>query len=94
MTSTMTCFLFQEANKPPNSWFELKVNTHVYVTGLPEDATTDEVSFNNCPKLPSLFLVVRNLHGKYIAGGGGVFQVWHYKGGIILFLCYIDLKHC
>ncbi|MCI28237.1 RNA recognition motif, partial [Trifolium medium] len=35
--------LFQEANKPPDSWFELKVNTHVYVTGLPEDVTVDEV---------------------------------------------------
>lgn len=34
----------QEANKPPDTWFELKVNTHVYVTGLPEDVTTDEVS--------------------------------------------------
>lgn len=34
----------QEANKPPDSWFELKVNTHVYVTGLPEDVTLDEVS--------------------------------------------------
>lgn len=34
----------QEANKPPDSWFELKVNTHVYVTGLPDDVTVDEVS--------------------------------------------------
>nr|GMC76961.1 splicing factor U2AF-associated protein 2 [Ipomoea batatas] len=34
----------KEANKPPDSWFELKVNTHVYVTGLPEDVTLDEVS--------------------------------------------------
>ncbi|PNY06988.1 hiv tat-specific factor 1-like protein [Trifolium pratense] len=33
----------KEANKPPDSWFELKVNTHVYVTGLPEDVTVDEV---------------------------------------------------
>ncbi|RDY05479.1 HIV Tat-specific factor 1-like protein, partial [Mucuna pruriens] len=32
----------KEANKPPDSWFELKINTHVYVTGLPEDVTTDE----------------------------------------------------
>ncbi|PQP95032.1 splicing factor U2AF-associated protein 2 isoform X2 [Prunus yedoensis var. nudiflora] len=32
-----------EANKPPDSWFELKVNTHVYVTGLPDDVTFDEV---------------------------------------------------
>ncbi|GFP95776.1 hiv tat-specific factor 1 homolog, partial [Phtheirospermum japonicum] len=33
----------KEANKPPDSWFELKVNTHVYVTGLPDDVTTEEV---------------------------------------------------
>uniref|UniRef100_A0A7N0RAY8 RRM domain-containing protein n=1 Tax=Kalanchoe fedtschenkoi TaxID=63787 RepID=A0A7N0RAY8_KALFE len=33
----------KEANKPPDSWFELKVNTHVYVTGLPDDVTVDEV---------------------------------------------------
>uniref|UniRef100_A0A2N9GCG5 RRM domain-containing protein n=1 Tax=Fagus sylvatica TaxID=28930 RepID=A0A2N9GCG5_FAGSY len=32
----------KEANKPPDSWFELKVNTHVYVTGLPDDVTIDE----------------------------------------------------
>ncbi|GJU33673.1 splicing factor U2af-associated protein 2, partial [Tanacetum coccineum] len=32
----------KEANQPPDSWFELKVNTHVYVTGLPEDVTFDE----------------------------------------------------
>lgn len=36
----------QEANKPPDSWFELKVNTHVYITGLPEDVTVDEVVSN------------------------------------------------
>ncbi|XP_054823905.1 splicing factor U2AF-associated protein 2-like [Prosopis cineraria] len=40
----------KEANKPPDSWFELKVNTHVYVTGLPEDVTTEEVVevFSKC----------------------------------------------
>ncbi|KAA8538816.1 hypothetical protein F0562_025508 [Nyssa sinensis] len=40
----------KEANKPPDSWFELKVNTHVYVTGLPDDATFDEVVevFSKC----------------------------------------------
>ncbi|KAK4263447.1 hypothetical protein QN277_028850 [Acacia crassicarpa] len=40
----------KEANKPPNSWFELKVNTNVYVTGLPEDVSTDEVVevFSKC----------------------------------------------
>ncbi|GAV83085.1 RRM_1 domain-containing protein/DUF4339 domain-containing protein [Cephalotus follicularis] len=32
----------KEANKPPDSWFELKVNTHVYVTGLPDDVTAEE----------------------------------------------------
>lgn len=85
MTSPIMWFLFQEANKPPNSWFELKVNTHVYVTGLPEDVTNDEVSFNHCPKLRSLFLVARKWQGKYVVGCGGVFQVWHYKRGIILY---------
>ncbi|KAB1203393.1 HIV Tat-specific factor 1 [Morella rubra] len=40
----------KEANKPPDSWFDLKVNTHVYVTGLPEDVTIDEVVevFSKC----------------------------------------------
>ncbi|KAF1878514.1 hypothetical protein Lal_00047183 [Lupinus albus] len=40
----------KEANKPPDSWFELKINTHIYVTGLPEDVTTDEVVevFSKC----------------------------------------------
>uniref|UniRef100_F6GZC6 RRM domain-containing protein n=1 Tax=Vitis vinifera TaxID=29760 RepID=F6GZC6_VITVI len=39
-----------EANKPPDSWFDLKVNTHVYVTGLPDDVTVDEVVevFSKC----------------------------------------------
>lgn len=37
----------QEANKPPDSWFELKVNSHVYVTGLPDDVTVDEVSHSH-----------------------------------------------
>ncbi|KAK6915788.1 GYF domain 2, partial [Dillenia turbinata] len=32
----------KEANKPPDSWFDLKVNTHVYVNGLPEDVTFEE----------------------------------------------------
>lgn len=39
---------WQEANKPPDSWFELKVNTNVYVNGLPEDVTVDEVSYQFC----------------------------------------------
>ncbi|XP_024926271.1 splicing factor U2AF-associated protein 2 isoform X2 [Ziziphus jujuba] len=40
----------KEANKPPDSWFELKVNTHVYVSGLPDDVTVDEVVevFSKC----------------------------------------------
>ncbi|KAK9145710.1 hypothetical protein Sjap_005613 [Stephania japonica] len=40
----------KEANKPPDSWFDLKVNTHVYVTGLPEDVTAEEVVevFSKC----------------------------------------------
>ncbi|CAH9123116.1 unnamed protein product [Cuscuta epithymum] len=40
----------KEANKPPDSWFELKVNTHVYVTGLPEDVTLEEIVevFSKC----------------------------------------------
>ncbi|XP_050115372.1 splicing factor U2AF-associated protein 2-like [Malus sylvestris] len=40
----------KEANKPPDSWFELKINTHVYVTGLPDDVTVDEVVevFSKC----------------------------------------------
>ncbi|KAG9452887.1 hypothetical protein H6P81_005791 [Aristolochia fimbriata] len=40
----------KEANKPPDSWFDLKVNTHVYVTGLPDDVTTEEVVevFSKC----------------------------------------------
>ncbi|KAF9677006.1 hypothetical protein SADUNF_Sadunf08G0062400 [Salix dunnii] len=39
-----------EANKAPDSWFELKVNTHVYVTGLPDDVTAEEVVevFSKC----------------------------------------------
>lgn len=49
---TIDAILFQEANKPPDSWFELKINTHVYVTGLPEDVTTDEVSVNLCLNFP------------------------------------------
>ncbi|GAB4855904.1 hypothetical protein Ancab_024544 [Ancistrocladus abbreviatus] len=40
----------KEANKQPDSWFELKVNTHVYVTGLPDDVTAEEVVevFSKC----------------------------------------------
>jgi len=40
----------KEANKPPESWFDLKVNTHVYVTGLPDDVTAEEIVevFSKC----------------------------------------------
>ncbi|CAA7405314.1 unnamed protein product [Spirodela intermedia] len=40
----------KEGNKPPESWFDLKVNTHVYVTGLPDDVTADEMIevFSKC----------------------------------------------
>ncbi|KAL0887793.1 hypothetical protein Bca101_011776 [Brassica carinata] len=40
----------KEANKPPEAWFELKVNPHIYVTGLPKDVTIEEVveSFSKC----------------------------------------------
>lgn len=33
----------QEPQKDPEAWFDLKVNTHVYIAGLPEDATMEEV---------------------------------------------------
>lgn len=48
--------MLQEANKPPDSWFELKVNTHVYVTGLPDDVTFDEVGFSS--RLPFVVVLV------------------------------------
>lgn len=40
----------KEANTPADGWFDLKVNTHVYVTGLPEDVTTEEIveAFSKC----------------------------------------------
>ncbi|CAN8256116.1 unnamed protein product [Cochlearia groenlandica] len=40
----------KEANKPPEAWFELKVNPHIYVTGLPNDVTLEEVVevFSKC----------------------------------------------
>jgi len=40
----------KEANMPAEGWFDLKVNTHVYVTGLPEDVTTEEIveAFSKC----------------------------------------------
>ena len=58
----------QEANKPPDSWFELKVNTHVYVTGLPDDVTFDEVICPSCFLTSILwifdeFCFVSTMHG-------------------------------
>ncbi|KAJ6793229.1 HIV Tat-specific factor 1-like protein isoform X2 [Iris pallida] len=40
----------KEANKPPDSWFDLKINTHVYVNGLPDDVTFEEIVevFSKC----------------------------------------------
>jgi HIV Tat-specific factor 1 len=40
----------KEPNKPPDSWFELKVNPHIYVNGLPDDVTIEEVAevFSKC----------------------------------------------
>ncbi|XP_039125438.1 HIV Tat-specific factor 1 homolog [Dioscorea cayenensis subsp. rotundata] len=40
----------KEANKPPDTWFDLKINTHVYVLGLPDDVTAEEVVevFSKC----------------------------------------------
>ncbi|XP_010278734.1 PREDICTED: splicing factor U2AF-associated protein 2 isoform X2 [Nelumbo nucifera] len=40
----------KQANKPPDSWFDLKVNTHVYITGLPDDVTAEEIVevFSKC----------------------------------------------
>ncbi|XP_042400083.1 splicing factor U2AF-associated protein 2-like isoform X2 [Zingiber officinale] len=40
----------KEANKPPDGWFDLKVNTHIYVTGLPDDVTAAEIVevFSKC----------------------------------------------
>lgn len=40
----------KEPNKPPDSWFDLKVNTHVYVNGLPDDVTAEEIVevFSKC----------------------------------------------
>ncbi|KAK1266740.1 hypothetical protein QJS04_geneDACA015564 [Acorus gramineus] len=40
----------KEANKPPDSWFDLKINTHVYINGLPDDVTAEEIVevFSKC----------------------------------------------
>lgn len=38
------------ANAPPEGWFQLKTNTSVYVTGLPDDCDVEEVKevFSKC----------------------------------------------
>lgn len=81
MDLSFLCFLLQEANKPPDSWFELKVNTHVYVTGLPDDVTVDEVSFDNCYFLSWHISWGNMLIWEFIAGSRSIFQVWDNKGG-------------
>jgi hypothetical protein len=35
----------KQPNNNPEGWFELKINTHVYVTGLPTDVTSEEVNY-------------------------------------------------
>ncbi|CAN1347242.1 HIV Tat-specific factor 1 homolog, partial [Linum perenne] len=65
----------KEANKPPDSWFELKVNTHVYVTGLPDDVTAEEVAevFSKCGIIkeePSVDLALQILDGTPLRPGG------------------------
>ena len=47
MSFLFLCILQEVAKQPnnnPEGWFELKINTHVYVTGLPTDVTSEEVS--------------------------------------------------
>lgn len=80
--------ILQEANKAPDSWFELKINTHVYVTGLPDDVTAEEVSHDWYLSCLVKFLFARNGFGKYFAGGGGIFQVWDNQSGM-LYLSFI-----
>ncbi|OWM86165.1 hypothetical protein CDL15_Pgr010989 [Punica granatum] len=45
----------KEANKAPDSWFELKVNTHVYVNGLPDDVTVDECLITSVVQMVEVF---------------------------------------
>ncbi|RVX23943.1 HIV Tat-specific factor 1 [Vitis vinifera] len=73
----------KEANKPPDSWFDLKVNTHVYVTGLPDDVTVDEVVevFSKCGLIKEVrilfscfFMVVVLIStSRYVNGGCALF---------------------
>ncbi|GER51329.1 splicing factor U2AF-associated protein [Striga asiatica] len=67
----------KEANKPPDSWFELKVNTHVYVTGLPEDVTTEEIVevFSKCgiiKEQASVPLAIQILDGAPLRSDGKI----------------------
>ena len=71
----------QEANKPPDSWFELKVNSHVYVTGLPDDVTVDEVSHSRYFVLWEHVYCELNTNLGIFSGGRSVFKVWDNKRG-------------
>ena len=46
----------EEKEKKEQTWFDLKQNTSVYVTGLPEDVTIDEVRSSRVLASPSELL--------------------------------------
>ncbi|KAI3830454.1 hypothetical protein MKX03_018144 [Papaver bracteatum] len=64
----------KEANKPPDSWFDLKVNTHVYITGLLYDVTAEVVEvFSRCGVIkeePSFELAIKILDRAPFRPGG------------------------